>query len=213
MHTVDGGASWTPQVSGTTSTLLDVDFVDPLDGWAVGRGGVILHTVNGGTNWLPQVSGTTVSLSGVAFSNALIGTVVGNGGVTFYTQDGGTTWHGPGFPNATTRNDLFGVDAPPGSFQAHRSGAAGTPLVSPDGGITFRTRSPLPPTRCSTFPFLMRPTAWSSGTTASQPAPRTAGSPTFRPSRQPRLATICSASTSAAAAPLWWRWRRHRPQR
>jgi photosystem II stability/assembly factor-like uncharacterized protein len=139
VHTVDGGASWTPQVSGTTSTLLDVDFVDPLNGWAVGRGGVILHTVNGGTNWLPQVSGTTVSLSGVAFSDALIGTAVGNGGVTFYTQDGGAIWHGPGFPNATTRNDLFGIDAPPGSFKRIEVGAAGTPLVSPDGGITFFT--------------------------------------------------------------------------
>ena len=48
LKTVDGAASWSPQVSNSTQNLNDVWFVDPLRGWAVGIGGRIVHTSKGG---------------------------------------------------------------------------------------------------------------------------------------------------------------------
>ena len=48
LKTVDGAASWQPQVSNSAQGLNDVWFVDPLRGWAVGTGGRIVHTSKGG---------------------------------------------------------------------------------------------------------------------------------------------------------------------
>ena len=48
LKTLDGGATWDPQVSNTAQFLRDVWFIDPLRGWAVGSGGRILHTARGG---------------------------------------------------------------------------------------------------------------------------------------------------------------------
>jgi photosystem II stability/assembly factor-like uncharacterized protein len=44
-----------------------VDFVDTLNGWAVGDAGTIRHTSDGGATWTGQTSGTGVPLLGVAF--------------------------------------------------------------------------------------------------------------------------------------------------
>jgi len=48
LKTLDGGASWSPQVSNNAQALHDVWFVDGLRGWAVGATGRILHTSRGG---------------------------------------------------------------------------------------------------------------------------------------------------------------------
>jgi photosystem II stability/assembly factor-like uncharacterized protein len=48
LKTVDGAASWGPQVANSAQDLNDVWFVDPLRGWAVGTGGRIVHTAKGG---------------------------------------------------------------------------------------------------------------------------------------------------------------------
>jgi photosystem II stability/assembly factor-like uncharacterized protein len=48
LKTLDGAASWSPQVSNSAQNLNGVWFVDPLRGWAVGDGGRILHTAKGG---------------------------------------------------------------------------------------------------------------------------------------------------------------------
>lgn len=49
--TLDGGETWGPQTSGTTSTLLNVFFYDEQLGWAVGEGNTLLKTNNGGLLW------------------------------------------------------------------------------------------------------------------------------------------------------------------
>ena len=46
--TGDGGATWTPQVSGISTMLTVGQFTDPSNGWATGENGVILYTNNGG---------------------------------------------------------------------------------------------------------------------------------------------------------------------
>jgi photosystem II stability/assembly factor-like uncharacterized protein len=48
LRTVDGGATWTSQSSGTTNLLLGVSFVDASTGTAVGHLGTILRTDTGG---------------------------------------------------------------------------------------------------------------------------------------------------------------------
>jgi photosystem II stability/assembly factor-like uncharacterized protein len=48
LKTVDGAASWSPQIANSAQDLNDVWFVDPLRGWAVGTGGRIVHTSKGG---------------------------------------------------------------------------------------------------------------------------------------------------------------------
>src|SRR5262249_27485029 len=48
LRTVDGGATWTPQFSGTSAFLNSVSFVDANTGWLVGDKGTILHTTTGG---------------------------------------------------------------------------------------------------------------------------------------------------------------------
>lgn len=48
LKTIDGAASWSPQISNSAQNLNGVWFVDPLRGWAVGDGGRIVHTAKGG---------------------------------------------------------------------------------------------------------------------------------------------------------------------
>jgi len=58
VRTEDGGATWKKLVQIDGDTLLDIDFADAKNGWAVGAEGVIYHSVDGGVTWsaeLPQV--------------------------------------------------------------------------------------------------------------------------------------------------------------
>ncbi|WP_197446782.1 WD40/YVTN/BNR-like repeat-containing protein [Tautonia plasticadhaerens] len=77
LHTTDGGANWSPQVSNTTDFLSTVDFIDANTGWTVGGnhsgpGNSILHTADGGATWTAQDIGTTTFLTGVDFLPAAI---------------------------------------------------------------------------------------------------------------------------------------------
>ncbi len=53
LKTVDAGNHWEQQVSGTTSTLRGVHFLDFVQGYVVGDGGIVLRTLTGGE---PSVS-------------------------------------------------------------------------------------------------------------------------------------------------------------
>ena len=54
VHSADGGKTWVRQTSGTTNSLLGVDFVNDREGWAVGAWGIIIHTKDGGEKWEKQ---------------------------------------------------------------------------------------------------------------------------------------------------------------
>ena len=110
-------SNWTPQVSGTTNNLHDVDFVDNTEGWVVGDGGTILHTINGGALWVPQTSGAVEDLLSVDFLDPLVGFAAGAGGTVLKTIDGGVTWtpvtagqFTPPFGATTTPNLITTVD-------------------------------------------------------------------------------------------------------
>ncbi|MBN2031528.1 T9SS type A sorting domain-containing protein [bacterium] len=96
LHTIDGGITWSEQISGTTKWLGSVFFVNSDTGWCVGgigfSDGIILNTNNGGTNWVTQSDTVESGLNSVYFTDTQTGWVVGNGGTILKTIDGGTAW-------------------------------------------------------------------------------------------------------------------------
>jgi hypothetical protein len=104
LATTNGGATWSPQTSGTGADLWAATFADSTHGWAVGWddssgsvGGVILATGDGGATWTKQASGRDEWLNGVAFADATHGWAVGRNittgvGSILATDDGGVTW-------------------------------------------------------------------------------------------------------------------------
>ncbi|MBI4722287.1 MAG: T9SS type A sorting domain-containing protein [Candidatus Stahlbacteria bacterium] len=66
-----------------------VDFVDSLNGWAVGDNGIILRTRDGGNNWTVKSSPVNDNLNKVCFIDTLNGWAVGdNGKILHYTTMG-----------------------------------------------------------------------------------------------------------------------------
>jgi hypothetical protein len=91
LRTTDGGATWVPQTSGVTETLLAVTFTDANNGTAVGQLGVILRTTDGGQSWIRQESGTNQDIYNVAFTGPDTGTVVGGFGAILRTGSSATS--------------------------------------------------------------------------------------------------------------------------
>lgn len=84
-HTIDGGAAWTSQSSGTLYELLGLDFINSTTGYACGRQGIIIATSNGGTSWVAQSSSTTAgSLWEIDMIDATKGFAVGDSGILKY---------------------------------------------------------------------------------------------------------------------------------
>ena len=133
LHTTDGGTSWQPQTSGTTTALNSVAFVSPQAGWAVGYYGTILHTADGGTSWQPQTSGTQQILYSVAFVSPQAGWAV-SWGTILHTSDGGTSWQ----PQTSgTQQTLYSV-AFASSQEGWAVGYDGTILHTEDEGLTWK---------------------------------------------------------------------------
>jgi photosystem II stability/assembly factor-like uncharacterized protein len=72
--------------------LNDVDFLDKLNGFAVGMLGAIVRTQDGGINWELQKSGTMDNLFGVAANGARGAVAVGANGTILRTINRGATW-------------------------------------------------------------------------------------------------------------------------
>jgi len=92
LHTVDAGANWAAQVSGTSATLNGVWFTDPLAGAAVGSNGTVLRTQDGGKVWTRQTLPSGENLMDVTFANSDTGWVVGSSGAVLRTVNGGVSW-------------------------------------------------------------------------------------------------------------------------
>lgn len=108
LKSTDGGATWAAQVSGTTSDLSAVNFLDAQRGWATAVfGGQILRTTNGGASWAIANVGANMVIRDIAFADANNGWVVGTdfsnfpnsvSSILLYSGDGGVTWT----PQSTT---------------------------------------------------------------------------------------------------------------
>lgn len=98
MHTRNGGQTWSPQISTTTSSLSAIDFRDPLHGLVVGSSGTILRTGNGGVSWELMRSEPQTYLSDVLIIDSRKAWAVGTsyirapGDEILTTSDGGRSW-------------------------------------------------------------------------------------------------------------------------
>lgn len=130
-HSADGGASWSPQASGTTAELWSVEFTDDHDGWVLG--GVLLRTTDDGATWT-KVTPTGVkglsSLSVVGPNECWLGT---RSGLLLHTVDGGVTWQTRRL-SATGRLSVDFVDAAHGWAM----GTRGRLWRTRDGGTTWK---------------------------------------------------------------------------
>ena len=98
-RTVDSGATWTPQQSGTTEILIDVSLPSANTGIAVGRNAAIVRTTDGGTLWQlqPHPELGDVELQRVDFADPEVGFIIGDSSgpgtpIILHTTDGGVTW-------------------------------------------------------------------------------------------------------------------------
>ncbi|MBU0979838.1 MAG: hypothetical protein KJ709_03455 [Nanoarchaeota archaeon] len=89
---------WLEQESGVAEYVLDIQFINENEGWAVSDSdqgattGTILRTVNGGRTWMQKDTGEPYDLYGVDFVNSNRGWAVGYGDTIVRSDDGGNTW-------------------------------------------------------------------------------------------------------------------------
>jgi photosystem II stability/assembly factor-like uncharacterized protein len=139
MHTTNGGTTWSYQLSaGNVTPLVDLTFVDPSTGWAVGDAGTVYATTNGGATWTRQTSGVTASLRGVWFVDRLNGWISGGNGTVIHTTNGGATWTAQDAGVGTTMsfNAVHFVNTSEG-WIAGGAVAGGAVLHTTDGGATW----------------------------------------------------------------------------
>jgi photosystem II stability/assembly factor-like uncharacterized protein/tetratricopeptide (TPR) repeat protein len=105
-RTVDGGAHWELQSSGTVCALRSVYFATPKQGWIVGgqalphvplSAGLVLATEDGGEHWWPLSWQQMPRLYGVRFPDARVGWAWGEsspmfGSGLFTGESGGRRW-------------------------------------------------------------------------------------------------------------------------
>ena len=105
-HSINGGANWERQKSGTRASLRSVHFLTPYTGWAVGRVetannggsvGVMLKTTDGGMRWEEVGLNVLPGLHSVHFFDEKNGFICGDSSGAFpsgmfSTADGGHTW-------------------------------------------------------------------------------------------------------------------------
>jgi len=98
LRTEDGGETWRYSLRATNRNgnyfPVAVQFLDTLNGWAVGRFGEVLRSADGGMTWT-RVSvpvGTAVDFTSLSFVDATTGWVVGRDGLILHTRDGAETW-------------------------------------------------------------------------------------------------------------------------
>lgn len=89
--TINGGITWTAQLTTPVTNFNAVYFCNDTTGYVVGNGGRIFKTTNGGNTWTQQTSGVTTSLFSVYFTDENHG-YIGDYGRILRTTDGGATW-------------------------------------------------------------------------------------------------------------------------
>jgi len=145
LRTMDGGATWTMQDSGTSASLGGVAFADPNVGAVVGQ--TILQTTDGGATWRRHYNWITAN--GVSFVDANAGWAVDGGGGILHTTDGGVFWTRQFTAPVSLRAVSF-VDRNTGwaagvKFLPHQSGYI---LKTTDGGATWTSQLMGSPSEC-----------------------------------------------------------------
>jgi photosystem II stability/assembly factor-like uncharacterized protein len=105
--TIDGGGTWNPITSPTTTNLTYIEFVDMNTGWVFGLAGTIYKTTDAGASWVQQTAaGFTGLINNADMVDANTGWIVGSGPKISKTTDGGLNWITQ-IPN--TPNEILGI--------------------------------------------------------------------------------------------------------
>jgi len=110
--------------------LMSVDFIDGLQGWAVGYCGTILKTDDGGASWHLIRRGADEHYMKIKFINTEKGWIFGCYGTVLKTVDGGSTWSTISIVGATI-NTAFILD----ENHIWAVGPWGQIYYSNDGGV------------------------------------------------------------------------------
>tara|TARA_R110002110_G_scaffold415561_1_gene650755 strand:- start:55197 stop:56279 length:1083 start_codon:yes stop_codon:yes gene_type:complete len=131
LYSDDGGTTWEQGEVPVRSTLLDIDFPTPDQGWVVGHEGVILHSADGGKTWTKQYDGVRYGQEGLAYYSRLAEENPDNELYPYLVEE---------MEFAITQGadkPLFRVHFQDEKF-GHALGAYGMILVTRDGGETWQ---------------------------------------------------------------------------
>jgi photosystem II stability/assembly factor-like uncharacterized protein len=153
--TIDGGQTWSNQVSGTNVQLISVFFTNDSTGYVVGNpynntpSPVLLKTTNGGKNWNPLPLSSGGNKSQILFTNETTGFIVGEYGSILKTTDAGNSWQIKNTNTTAWVKSVFFLDANNGY-----AGADGVLLKTTDGGETWSILAGLPFVRFNSIHFI-----------------------------------------------------------
>jgi photosystem II stability/assembly factor-like uncharacterized protein len=131
LRTINGGANWKIQVSGTMNNLSNLFFINSQTGWAVGNNNTVLKTTDGGIIWIYQPGVLNNKLNSVYFINENTGWISCSGEI-YKTTNSGNNWI---LLNSNSRDlvSIFFIDENTGWV----TGSVYTILKSTDGGISW----------------------------------------------------------------------------
>jgi hypothetical protein len=91
-HSEDGGATWTPQATGTAGSVTSGHSPSPLVCWLVGPDGLVLRSDDGGRRWQRTAMPDMSDVVAVSARDALNATVTLADSRRLSTTDGGVSW-------------------------------------------------------------------------------------------------------------------------
>jgi photosystem II stability/assembly factor-like uncharacterized protein len=131
-QTKDSGNTWT-LVNDTQRAVRDIAFADPTTGYAVGTDGLFLRTTDSGATWTAKASGSSEELTTVRCASLKLCVVTTASGTTLLRTENG----GDSFTVVTPATDAIHAAAYASPTRLAAAGAAGTTVVSDDGGANF----------------------------------------------------------------------------
>jgi photosystem II stability/assembly factor-like uncharacterized protein len=108
----DGGLTWTKfQTRLPEDVFRSIFFLDPNNGWIVGRSGRLAKTADGGSTWQKMyLIKDEFKMRDIFFTDADHGWAVGETGAILYTPDAGDTWLSLDSPLPVDLMDVVFVD-------------------------------------------------------------------------------------------------------
>ncbi len=137
VQTTNGGENWISKVFIDDYALIDLDFHDRENGWAVGTNGVLFRTTNGGDSWMGPQFISDHWLHDVHFPDKFTGYAVGGtsyNDIILKTTNSGISW--------TVMRQSFSNRLLAGTFFVNTEtgwavGLDGTILMTINGGVSW----------------------------------------------------------------------------
>ncbi len=138
LKTSDGGDNWHKVMTGISTPLTSVWFLDTLQGFVAGKKGILLRTIDGGNSWTQMITvNPGFDFVGICFSDLLNGWTISSNGVVFHTGDGGNSWQKIGVAGW---EEIFDF-----TFSDNKHGWAvgkwGTIMATHDGGVHWQNQT------------------------------------------------------------------------